>query len=267
MLPDFIIIGAMKAGTTSLYRYLNSHPDINGSVIKETNYFCAETNRKRTQFLYELLFSGRGKWAFEASPNYSKYHLNKNVPEKMHNLLPCVKIIYIVRDPIARTFSHYVHNYAHGRESLSFLQAIKKNRNYIDTSRYYYQIQQYLEYFSNEQILIIQAEQLGKRPSATLNYIFSFLDIPAEYDESVIKTRFHDSKNKTRASNLERKLCGTTRNKIVQKAYKNMLAPFRVPFEPPKISEIETAFLKDQLATDVASLRLLTGMTFSGWSV
>jgi hypothetical protein len=126
MLPNFIIIGAMKGGTTSLYHYIASHPDIVPSSIKETNYFNTIADLCKGLSWYKSLFRNKGKYAFEASTNYTKRHIFPGVPERMYSILPKVKLIYILRDPIERIVSHYIHNYAHGREKSQIFRSYKQ---------------------------------------------------------------------------------------------------------------------------------------------
>src|SRR6056297_2788047 len=107
----------MKGGTTSLYRYLGEHREVGISSEKEINFFRTEEEFQKGQEWYKKLFANDKKIVGEASPDYTKRHLYPGVAERINSLLPNVKLIYILRDPLERIISHYVHNYAQGRES------------------------------------------------------------------------------------------------------------------------------------------------------
>ena len=191
MLPDFIIIGAMKCGTSSLYRYIASHREIICSSTKETDFFNNTSNFNQGIDWYQSFFQGEGKFCFEASPNYTKRDKYPHVPERMHSVLPKIKLIYLVRDPIKRVISHYIHNYSNGREWRSLSEAVQEaNNKYIQTSKYFFQIEAFLEYYSDQQLFILELEQLNKNPANTLNDVFQFLEIPADYDTNIIQKKF-----------------------------------------------------------------------------
>lgn len=266
MLPDFIIIGAMKCGTGSLYRYLSTHPDIIPSSIKETNFFLRENNNN-IKTSYRHYFKGNGKYAFEASPNYSKRHLHPGVPERIHALLPNIKLIYLVRDPIERIRSHYVHNFCHGRESNTFSEAIRKSNNYMLTSRYFFQLQAFLEFYRKDSILVVQSEQLRHETEHTLDSIFQFLRISSDYDHTIISNRFHKSSNKRRSTGFEQYLRGKTQNKYLIGVLRKSTRIFGKTVDRPPISSEDEGLLKEQLQTDTEKLRELTGQIFNGWQL
>lgn len=114
MLPTFIVIGAMKCGTTSLYYALDAHPEIEMSDRKETDFFIRARNYRRGTDWYEDRFPASGQARGECSPNYTKAHLFPRVARRMHDLVPDVHLVYMVRDPIDRIVSHYVGNRAVG---------------------------------------------------------------------------------------------------------------------------------------------------------
>jgi len=125
MLPNFIIISAMNSGTTSLYNYLKAHPEINPSRPKEPSFFIQDRFSTKGLAWYKSIFKGLGRYTFEASANYSKRHLFPGVPKRMHQVLPEVKLIYLLRDPIERAKSHYMWGRVHGLEVRQFSTVIK----------------------------------------------------------------------------------------------------------------------------------------------
>ncbi|MBW7470494.1 sulfotransferase domain-containing protein [Marinobacter sp. F4218] len=268
MLPNFIIIGTMKGGTSSLYHYIASHSGVTPSSVKETNFFRSTEDFNKGTDWYKSLFRAGQLLAFEASPNYTKRHLFPGVPQRMHSLLPNIKLICILRDPIDRAVSHYVHNVAHGRESRSLSEAINDPQsNYILTSKYYYQIEAFLEYYSGDQILLIESERLKSKTSSVMDEVFRFLDLNPEYNKSVYAKTFHASSKKKRRSRLEQTLSHRTQNPYTLAGIRLITAPFRRSFERPSLSPADRAVLTEALAPDIEKLRRFSGLSFSSWSV
>ena len=117
MLPNLVIIGGMKCGTTSLHYYLSQHPEIYMSRDKELDFFIEEKNWHKGIEWYESQFNVQAKVIGETSPNYTCRHCFPGVPKRMNELLPDAKLIYLVRHPIKRIVAHYLHNYSEGLES------------------------------------------------------------------------------------------------------------------------------------------------------
>src|SRR5919108_5987197 len=109
MLPNLIIIGAQKCGTSALHHYLGLHPDIFMSHEKELNFFMQRKNWDKGRAWYESMFPCNATVRGEASPGYTDYPTEPRVAERMHSLIPDAKLIYIVRHPIERMISQYVH--------------------------------------------------------------------------------------------------------------------------------------------------------------
>lgn len=268
MLPGFIIIGAMKSGTSSLYQYLASHPDVVPSRIKETNFFKTVDDFNKGLDWYESLFDKDGGIAFEASPNYAKRHEFPGVPARMHSVLPEAKLIYVLRDPIDRMVSHYVHNYSNGRESAPFSEVIKNSDSgYIQTSRYYFQIQPFLDYYSEKQLLLVESERLRNDTVNVVNEVFKFLGLSSEYETDIFEKRFHQSNKKKRRSHLEQLLASKTSNPLLLKIIRLITAPLSKSIERPRLSASDLDMLAEALAQDVERLRRFSGLEFSNWSL
>ena len=110
MLPNLIIIGAMKCGTSALHQYLDQHPDIAMSKEKELDFFIEDRNWRKGLDWYRSMFPDSGVVRGEASPDYTHYPAIPGVPERMHTVVPGAKLIYMVRDPVERMLSQYMHN-------------------------------------------------------------------------------------------------------------------------------------------------------------
>ncbi len=208
-LPGFLIIGAQKAGTTALYSYLREHPSVTGPPWKEVSYFDRQFwrgaswyrgNFPNTLYLRRIRArTGVEPIVGEASPSYLFHPL---APERAAALLPGVRVIALVRNPIDRALSHYHHEVALGREALPFEQALAKedermegelermrdpryfshawwNFTYLSRGRYAEQLERWLEVVPRERLLVIPSEDLLERPGETYGQVLDFLGAPA----------------------------------------------------------------------------------------
>ncbi|MFD1674165.1 sulfotransferase family protein [Alicyclobacillus fodiniaquatilis] len=200
MLPNFIIIGAAKAGTTALYKYLQQHPDIFMSRVKETNHFAFRDTPPNFQGPgdhpnaitsfddYQALFQDASgcKAIGEASPMYL---YKPEVAKRIKTVIPDVKLIVILRDPVERAYSAYNHLRRDGREPIGdFVTAVQEEENrikanwapmwhYLSRGYYYQQLKPYLEQFDSNQLLILFHEDLDSDPQATLQKVFRYLGV------------------------------------------------------------------------------------------
>jgi hypothetical protein len=198
----FFIIGAMKAGTTSLYKYLAGHPQLYASPRKEPRVFrdARTPDVMRREFL--SLFKGRSneEWCFEASTAYTKCPVFSGVPERIASVVPDARFVYLVRNPVERAWSQYVHNLAHGRETRSFSQAVAELPHYRDISRYGMQLNEFLAVFPRERVLVQVFEEMVKEPAATVRAVCEFLGVDASYTPPTGEVAFNVSSEKRRAS-------------------------------------------------------------------
>ena len=196
---DYLIIGAQKSGTTSLYHYLIQHPQIVAATEKELHYFSLHGDRPL--WWYEAQFPQPGVRG-EASPYYLYHPL---VPQRVSQCYPRVKLIVLLRDPVKRAISHYYHEVRWGFESLGLSEALAaeskrlqgeaqkltdnalyhslnhRHYSYLDRGIYITQLQRWHQYFPPEQFLILSAEEFYDRPQTIVNRVYQFLDLPS-YD-------------------------------------------------------------------------------------
>jgi hypothetical protein len=193
ILPNFLVIGAMKAGTTSLYHYLRVHPQVFMSPIKELDFFVEEGNWRRGLDWYQKQFRGADPEALavgEASTGYSKYPSVRGVPERVKTHLPDTRLIYLVRNPIDRIRSHYQHRVSVGTERAPVEQAIFGKPFYLDCSRYALQVEQYFQYFPRERILLIESDELRHSRQSTMSRVYAFLGVDTGYVPEALNHEF-----------------------------------------------------------------------------
>jgi len=188
--PNLFIVGAMKAGTSSLHEYLHQHPQIFMSRFKEPQYFAPH----RTQYgmwgqgqalpergidWYLQLFADSGdvKCAGESSVSYTARHWIGGCEQRIWEFNPDARIIYLMRDPVERAISHYWHFVAAGRETLPPLAAVKRRDDYIARSDYAYQIEPYIRRFGEGRVFLLTLEALRENPQETFRRLFRWLDV------------------------------------------------------------------------------------------
>jgi hypothetical protein len=198
-LPNFLVIGAMKSGTTSLFNYLRAHPQIFMSPLKEADFFVEEKNWQRGLNWYRTQFAGASPGSVaigEASTSYSKYPEYRGVPEKISACLPAVRLIYVVRDPIERIRSHYQHDALVGRERAPIEDAVLADPRYVDCSRYAFQLERYLNWFPRERILVIASEELRSSRSSTMRLIYRFLEVDDAFRPDDLDREFYTTQER-----------------------------------------------------------------------
>jgi hypothetical protein len=185
-LPTFLVIGAPKGGTTSLFEYLRTHPEVHMPEGKELSFFVAELNWRRGVGWYRQQFAGAdgARAVGEASPTYAWYPSFSGVPSRIARVLPNVRLIYLVRHPIARMRSMYLHAVALGRERRPIARALLETPDYLDCSRYGMQLDQYRRHFPRDRLLVLRSEDLRESRGATLGRIFSFIGVDPDWRPS-----------------------------------------------------------------------------------
>jgi hypothetical protein len=181
-LPNLIVIGGLKCGTTSLHHYLNLHPEIAMSRPKELNYFVAELNWDLGRDWYKAHFDGAAAVRGETSPHYTNLPRFTGVAERMREMLPDARLIYMVRDPIDRMLSHYLHSVGGGYEARPLAEALSApDSAYLARSRYAMQLAPYLNAFGAGRILILAREDLLADRDATVRRAFGFCGVDPDF--------------------------------------------------------------------------------------
>lgn len=202
---DFLIIGTMKGGTTSVYNYLKNNPAIDLCIQKEVNFFNNDINWPLGIVWYAKYFANDGRIKGDVNPNYAMYPLCQEVPARIHQVAPSAKIIYLVRDPVDRIISHLRHYINMGKEKRSLAQIFsdlhegKDPFGYVSNSKYYYQISEFRKYFSDDQILIIKSEDFRKHRNDALKRLYRFVGVSVDAIEmEACQTEHHVSSRRRR---------------------------------------------------------------------
>lgn len=274
MLPNLIVIGAAKCGTTSLHHYLAQHPQIAMSQEKELDFFVAERNWSMGVPWYESQFPGGARVRGESSPRYSVHPYYRGVPERMASVVPDARLIY---HPIDRLVSEYrFFRWVAPIEKRSFEEAVAnfETSRYVSASRYAMQLERYLERFPLERILFVNQADLADRRAETLRRVFRFLGVNDSFTSPAFERCWNRTDIPVRNATarpivkaLDR-LLGRRRSGALRAAVPGtLLRPFtRSPgtttFDPGL-----RAALADYLREDTERLRALTGEPFAGWSL
>ena len=299
-MPNFLVIGAAKAGTSSLHRYLDLHPEISMSKLKEPKYFVREVS---PEFLHDFpefegfhtvrrddylgLFEPGTPLRGESSTAYSHFPQFPGVPEAIHAEVPDMKLVYLVRDPVERAVSQYVQ--WRGARSRSRRDLIRRNGMHglfrdpydpspslVSNSFYMRQIREYLRFFPRESLLVVDSAELEPDRRRTLSRTFGFLGADPDFWDDRMLERTNEGAAKREVRSIYFALRGSValrwvldqlpevpRRRAVGLAYRGLSRPIERPtLDPTLRARIESA-----VSEDVAQLREFTGMDFPTWSV
>jgi hypothetical protein len=274
VLPNFLVIGAMKTGTSSVHQYLRGHPQIFMTREKEPSFFGR--NWSRGLPWYEHLFDGVGKATAvgEASTEYSVYPYVPDVPARIADVLPGVRLIYLVRHPVERMLSEYHHNIIRGLErDPSADRSLLTDLTYESASRYALQVEQYLKHFDRSQLLIIRSEDLRRERLHALHRIYSFLGVDDNWEPPNIEQEFNRSSEMRRRRPLDARLRMVPGYRVLAsvarpswRTFKRQLTTAKAP-PRPFLSDSARSELEDRLREDVRRLRRYMDGQFDGWGI
>jgi hypothetical protein len=274
MLPNLIVIGAAKCGTTSLYHYLKPHPEIWMSEEKELDFFTG--NWHRGVPWYERFFPRPDPVRGEASPSYTQFPVYRGVPERMAGLVGDAKLLYVVRDPIERFVSHYTFDSAFGFWKRPFDETVAEleSGRLGVAGRYWLQLEQYLDHFRASQILVVDNDDLLSRRAEALEQIFRFLGVDASFASPEFDVVHNPSPKLQRrlpvvlAVRGIRRTLGRRRTvALLERVPQALAVRANKQIEPPVLDDRQRERLVDYYAEDVARLRAFTGLPFESWSL
>jgi hypothetical protein len=205
MLPNFLVVGAQKSGTTSLYNYLITHPDIYLPAQKETKFFVHERFYNQGISYYEQYFSEwhQERAVGEVDPEYM--YVDESMNRMIRHLdFENMKFIFIFRNPIERAFSHYLMSYRRGLEPFTFeeavaLEAERIKKGFMENLRYSYvnrgfylrQIDRFLKHTDRSNMLFLLTEDLSENTLHCLQTVFKFLNVSQDFTPPNMGQKFH----------------------------------------------------------------------------
>lgn len=185
-LPNFLIIGAMKSGTSSLHEQLALRSGFFMSDPKEPCFFSDDEPFARGLEWYSALFDGArsGQRCGESSTHYTKLPTHPDTIARVRSVLPGARFVYLMRDPVERIVSQYIHEWTQREVSGSLDEAVRDHERYVDYSRYAYQLEPYLTSFGPDAVLPVFFERMVRHPDAELERVCEFLDDPSDEPRS-----------------------------------------------------------------------------------
>lgn len=280
-LPTFLVIGAMKSGTTSLYHYLRHHPQIFMPDTKEVNFFNPLRHWGRGVEWYKQQFAEAPSNALmigEASTSYTKFPWIRDVPARIRSVLGDIRLIYLIRHPIERMQSHYLHNLSTGQEWRPIERAFAEEPMYLNISRYALQLEQYALHFARSQLLVIESNDLRQDRPAVLRQVFGFLGVDEGWLPPTLEREFYRSADRRMKAPLVRRMRRVPHIREIAmhipQPVKNLkhsltarLATEELDVRRGTIPAELDARLQESLRADVVRLRQYLGGDFDGWGI
>ena len=205
-LPTLVVVGAMKCGTTAVHAHLDKHPEIAMAPGKELNFFFGPAQPPpgppeewwrhgqwhRGPDWYAAQFDATAKVRGEASPGYTD-PAHPEVADRMRRVLPDARLVYLVRDPVARAVSQWAHHVRDGTEPRPVGEAVlDPGSQYVARSRYAERLQPFLEAYPREQVLVVVQERLAADPRAELRRVFEHVGADPGFWDDALRGRVHE---------------------------------------------------------------------------
>ncbi len=275
MLPNFLVIGSMKAGTSSLYQYLRLHPEVFMPDTQEIHFF-SDHNWHHGLRWYEKHFAG-GETAVargDNSPACTMQPRHGESPARAHSVVPDARLVYLIRHPIERMVSHYHHRRVAGREARPIETALREEPDYLDTSRYAYQIEHWLELFPRERLLVVTQDEMRDDRREFLRRVYSFIGVDPDWWSPGLAGAWNVSETRRlQRPAVKRLLRVAALRTAAQRLPPSAREALRraTHRDPP---EVETALtdelvaeLTERLRPDVARLHAYMDASFTGWGI
>jgi Sulfotransferase family len=296
MPPSFVIAGAPRAGTTWLYRNLEGHPDVFLAPNKEPRFYAVQESESlafggpgderwlshlvQDRADYEALYEGarQGQLRGEASSDY--LYRSRTAADRLHREVPAARLIFILRDPARRAYSNWLQHVQHGREPLSFAEALDAEEERIERGwawwwhyarRGYYaeQLEPFLDAFPREQILILLHDDLRRDPRWLLAQVCRFLEIEPTADERAEQRHNQSlvprSPTHARVRRLVRPAAAASAAVLPKSAEERLRRWFQGKTLGPTISDADYQRLRRGFSRDIERLARMTDLDLSAW--
>jgi hypothetical protein len=292
VLPNLLVIGAAKSGTTSLHHYLDAHPEISMAAPSESgDLLDNDAGGKEMRFFWRSDWRDRLEWyqshfehmdtpvRGETTPAYAAYPFHSGVAERIHEVVPSTLLLYIVRDPIERIAAHYVQMKVDDdpRSFADWMRDYDQPDNQIVCpSRYATQVERYLDHFDSSQILVVDQHELRVERQATLRRIFEFVGVDVDFWSPSFDQRRNTQADKYALTPLGRRLfkraIDPAGRRLMSRRWRTWRSPVRRAFskriaDRPTIEGEMRGRLVAMLQPEVDRLRELTGQRFEHWSL
>jgi hypothetical protein len=282
--PNLFVVGIAKSGTTSLYQYLNAHPDVYMSPIKEPHYFSdiQPTGKMRSYIrvmrnreAYFSLFEKASHCSVIGEASTS-YFWDPAVPYKLVEHNPTCKIIVILRDPVERAYSHYLNDVREGVENRTFDEAILDEVNsscrvwgkdslYVNLGLYFGRLKRFKNVFG-ENMKTIEFEKFVRDTRSTMESIFEFLSINPALGDSIQYTA-HNTHAQPR-TRVHRWILKSSAIRdaahvfVPAKARSTIIKHLSKPMQKPSMSNSSRKTLVEYYAADVRALKHFAGLGY-----
>jgi hypothetical protein len=266
--PDFIVVGAMKSATTTLHEQLARQPGVFMSRPKEPNFFSDDAAYARGWRWYESLFKDAAATDLrgESSTHYSKLPAFPRTVERMLRYLPRVKVIYVMRHPIDRLVSHYIHEVTAGSIRDRLVEAVDRNPGLVDYSLYAMQLEPFLAAYGFDSVLPVFFARLVNESQQELERIGRFLALggPLEWDRTLKPQNARQDRlrpSPIRQAIVQSNVLGHFRRRVVPRRWSQSAKEFwRAQVEPPELPASLIARLREVFDADLAQLGSWLGM-------
>jgi hypothetical protein len=259
--PDFIIIGAMKCATSTLYQQLAGQVGVFMASPKEPNFFSDDDEYQRGIDWYLGLFgaAAAGDLCGEASTHYAKQPTHPLAPKRMRSHLQDVKLIYVMRHPVERLVSHYIHEWTQRAIDVDLEEAVERHSELVQYGLYSQQLRPYLEAYGSDRILPVFLERLAAHPQDEFERICRFIGYPGRPNWNAGMGSKNVSSERLRTSRLRdflvnTPLLRTLRRRLVPRSTRDRIKRLWTLPERPALSEAASARVAGLFDEDLAVL-------------
>ncbi|QIL90631.1 sulfotransferase family protein [Microbulbifer harenosus] len=269
-MPHFVIIGAMKSATTTLYEQLRLLDGIFMPDLKEPNFFSDDRQYKRGLDYYRKLFEAakEGDIIGEASTHYTKLPTYPDTLKRLSGALPNAKLIYVMRHPVDRLVSQYIHEWSCNNIRVDLNEAIERHPELISYSCYHQQLTPYLLHFGAENILPVFFERIRAYPQAELTRVANFIGYTGKvcWHEALSQTNVSSERLRSTAFSrflIKNPLLTALRRALVPAQVREAVKSRLRMRDRPQLNEANKKKLKTVFDTELAKLGDLLGMELS----